>query len=208
VLGVGFGVSSYITYRQMMILSLDSEQQHQQMMTAVRGVDPTLVKLGLILWEVSAPMTLLIGAVVKYALWPAVVKQHGNGGTFLTPRALLLHNGNVLMAVCEVSLLGGLPVRFSHLSISVLYGCAYIVFTWLIQLQWRNGDGPAFIYFFMDTTLGWEHTISLYALLTTLMIFHGLFCAIESLLEFTGHNVLAHVGVALALCVLVCKFRD
>jgi hypothetical protein len=194
-LGVQFGFSSYITYRQL------SQQQQQPL-------DPFLLCIALTLWEVTAPMTLLIGAIVKYALWPAQVKSSGTGGPFLRPRALLQHNANVVMAVCEVALLGGLPLRFQHISVSVLYGCAYILFTWLIQMRWRDGDGPSFIYFFMDTTLGWEHTIALYALLVTLMVFHGLFCGVESILDITGNNLVAHVGLATALCFLVCRFRD
>lgn len=194
VLTIGFGLSSYITYMELF------HPNHR--------VDPWLVRLTLLVWEISAPMTLLIGAVVKYALWPAQLKEHGHGGGFLTPRALLQHNANVVMAVVEVALLGGLPVKFQHISFSVLYGCSYILFTWAVQMQWRDGQGPSFLYFFMDTTLGMEHTLALYVLLATLMAFHSLFCGIESLLAHTGNSVLGHGLFTIALCAFVCRIRD
>ena len=191
-LGLQFAASSYITYCQVNNIP----------------VDPSVVSVALTMWEVTAPMTFLIGAVVKYALWPAQIKVNGSGGPFLRPRALLLHNANVMMAASELALLGGLPVQFDHISVSVLYGCAYILFTWSVQMQWRDGEGPSFVYFFMDTTLGWEHTLALYALLATLMIFHGLFCGVEQVLEMTGNNLAAHIALSVGLCSLVCRFKD
>jgi hypothetical protein len=191
VLGISFALSTYIGYQ------VDQGQQ----------VDPIIVRLGLILWEVAAPMTLLIGAVVRYALWPAQIKSTGHGDAFLVPRALLQHNANVIMAVTEAALMGGLPIRYSHLSISVLYGCSYVVFSWATQMSW-HGQGPAFLYFFMDTTLGSEHTISLCVLVCVLLFFYGLFCGVESLLHMVGNNLIGHAAFALALCSLVCRFRD
>jgi hypothetical protein len=152
-------------------------------------------------------MALLIGAVVKYALWPAQIKQTGHGDVFKTPWVLLQHNANVIMAVTEMALMGGLPVRFSHLSISVLYGSAYVIFSWSMQMVW-HGRGPAFLYFFMDATLGTEHTVALNVLLLVLMAFHGLFCGAESLLHVVGRNLLGHGVFAIALSGLVCRFRD
>ena len=168
---------------------------------------PWITSLGLLLWEVAAPVTFLIGAVVKYALWPATVKSQGHGGSFLTARALLQHNANVIMAMTEAALLGGLPVQFSHISTSMLYGCAYILFTWAVQMSW-HGQGPAFIYFFMDTTLGEEHTIAIWALVGVLFLFHGLFCGVESILHQMGNTIVGHAAFGMLLCVLVCRFRD
>ena len=195
VLGINFVLSAYVAYQ----VHHQYPYQHQ--------VPSWLVRLALITWEIAAPMTLLIGVVVKYALWPAQIKESGSGENFLTPRALLQHNANVIMALSEAALLGGLPIQFSHIAISVLFGSCYVLFTWAIQMTW-HGHGPAFIYFFMDTTLGTEHTIALHALLSVLMIFHGLFCAIGSLLEMFGNNILGHATFAFAICVLVCRFRD
>jgi hypothetical protein len=191
VLGISFALSAYVAYQVDRNLS----------------VAPWLVRLALIMWEIAAPMTLLIGAVVKYALWPAQIKQSGTGDVFLAPRALLQHNANVIMAMTETALLGDLPIEFSHISISVLFGCSYVLFSWAIQTTW-HGQGPAFLYFFMDTTLGVEHTIALFALLSVLMIFHGLFCGVESLLQVVGNSIMGHAAFAFAICTLVCRFRD
>lgn len=196
-LGVSFAVSAYVGY----------QVHHHQDGDDGDAVQPWLARLALILWEVAAPMTLLVGAVVKYALWPAQIKQTGRGDNFLTPRALLQHNANVIMAVTEVALLGGLPVHFEDISISVLYGCSYVFFTWTIMMTW-HGRGPAFLYFFMDTTLGNEHTMALYVLLSVLMAFYGLFAGIETALSILSSSLLGHVGFAIVLCSSVCRFRD
>jgi hypothetical protein len=135
------------------------------------------------------------------------VKSSGHGGAFLTPRALLQHNGNVIMAMTEAALMGGLPVRYSHIATSILYGSVYILFTWAIQMTW-HGQGPAFIYFFMDTTLGDEHTVAIWALVGTLFIFHGLFCGVELILAAVGNHIWGHLAVVFVLCAMVCRFRD
>ncbi|CAB9503902.1 expressed unknown protein [Seminavis robusta] len=190
-LGISFALNAYIAYQ------VDQQQD----------VPDWMVRMGLMLWEVAAPMTLLIGAVVKYALWPAQIKKSGRGEGFMTPRALLQHNANVIMAMAEVALLGGIPSHFSHAGLSVLYGCSYVLFAWSIQTT-LHGQGPAFQYFFMDTTIGTEHTIALYVLLSVLMLFYGLFCTVDTLLHMVGNNFTAHATFALTICSLVCRFRD
>ena len=200
-LGISFALSTYVGYRVH-----QSDNNHESDNNTVI-IEPWLAHLALILWEVTAPMTLLIGAVVKYVLWPAQIKQIGHGDTFLKFRALLQHNANVIMAVTEVALMGGLPVRLADISISVLYGCSYVLFSWAIMNVW-HGQGPAFLYFFMDTTLGTEYTMALYALLLVLMAFYGLFCGVETLLSMLGGSLAGHAGFAIAICALVCKFRD
>ena len=123
-LGVSFALSTYVGYTL-----------HQ-----TGTIDPWLARLTLIVWEVSAPVTLLVGAVVKYALWPAQIKETGHGATFLLPRALLQHNANVIMAVTDVALMGGIPTRIADIPISVIYGCSYVLFSWAIQNVW-HGQG-------------------------------------------------------------------
>ena len=123
-LGVSFALSAYAGYT----------------VHHTGTIAPWLAHVTLIVWEVSAPMTLLIGAVVKYALWPAQLKASGHGATFLLPRALLQHNANVIMAVTDVALMGGMPVRIADIPISVIYGCSYVLFSWAIQNVW-HGQG-------------------------------------------------------------------
>ena len=209
VLGISFGLSACITYL------VNSN-------TGTNEIYKWLVPLARIIWEIAAPMTLLIGAVVKYALWPAqlnkcreqnpTAKHHYH--VMKSWRALLQHNANVIMAMVEISLLGGIPVRMNHLSIPILYGSSYVIFSWIIQLMWHR-QGPAFIYFFMDTTIGKAHTLSLWVLLTILMIFYGLFVGIERMLDVIGASndgisfeVLVHGSLALGISRFVCRFRD
>jgi len=200
-LGISFALSTYVGY-QVYQSDLNSDSTTNNALPS-----PWLVHLTLILWEISAPMTLLIGAVVKYALWPAQIKATGDGSNFKTTRALLQHNANVIMAVADVALLGGLPMRMYDIPISVLYGCTYVLFSWAIMMTW-HGQGPAFLYFFMDTTIGHESTLALYMLLLFLMVFYSLFCGVEIVLSMMGGSIVGHVGFAFALCILVCRFRD
>lgn len=170
-------------------------------------VSPLILRISLMLWETAAPFTLLVAAVTKYALWPMRLKE-GPDHVFKTAKALLQHNVNVVMAVCEVGLLGGLPVKMGHISLSVLFGVAYVFFTWSIMYQWTPGKGPVFIYFFMDTTLGRTTTIALIALLGVLMFFYGIFSGAEWLLETYGPGLGGHIGFVVVMCLLVCRVRD
>ena len=86
-------------------------------------------------------MTLLVSTVVTYALWPNVVRANGGPGVFATTRSLLQHNANVVMAMTEVAFLGGLPVYWSHVSISILFGILYVIFAWVTMYQWHE-KGP------------------------------------------------------------------
>ena len=196
ILGIHFLLSAYIAY----LVEFSST-------TKTEDIHPWLVHGTLIAWEVAAPVTLLVSAVVKYALWPEQIKKSGTGDVFLSPRALLQHNANVMMAVSEVALMGGLPVRSNHLAISVLYGSTYVLYSWAVMTSF-HGQGPAFLYFFMDTTLGPELTVALVVLLLVLMVFYAIFVGIESLLHAVGNHVFGHAAVALTLCALTCRFRD
>jgi hypothetical protein len=173
------------------------------------AVSPLLLRTTLMLWETAAPFTLLVGAVVKYALWPMTLKSTGPDHVFKSTRALLQHNVNVMMAVFEVGLLGGLPVKMGHISLAVLFGITYVFFTWSIMYRWVPGKGPAFIYFFMDTTLGRTTTIALFALLGVLMLFFSVFSGAEWLLEhYVGNGLGGHIAFVVVLCALVCRWRD
>ena len=50
---------------------------------------------------------------------------------------------NVFFAVTESALLGGLPVRWSEISLAPLVGCAYVMFTWSMSMSWNKREhGP------------------------------------------------------------------
>ena len=194
-LGLSFAVNAYVTH------------------TIAQGqpVAPWLLRVAVGLFETAAPQTLLVSAVVKYAIWPQFLKAgHGpNPAEVLkTMRALCFHNLNVVLALSEVTLWGGLPVRGRDVSLAVLFGCTYVMFTWAIRNLWNPAAGPQFLYFFFDTTLGYTTTLALVALCIVLAMFYGLFCVLQEILEHMGGGILLH-GVTVAfVCAFVCRVRD
>ena len=121
-----------------------------------------------------------------------------------------------MMAVAETALLSGLPVRLDRIPIAILYGVIYILFSYAYMLRWHS-QGPAFLYWFLDTTFH-GHTIALYVLLFVLFVSYGAFCGVgyisakvgemlsssdDEMVEFGGR-----LAFAVALCTLVCRFRD
>jgi len=215
-LGISFALVSYIGYMTEYNVGNDYNDNHI--------IKRWIIPITRICWEISAPITLLVSAVVKYALWPAIIaqerkrkKQRNHRHVLQTPRALLQHNANSIMSVIELTLLGGLPIRINHLSLPVLFGSFYIMFSYAIMMSWhKNGQGPAFLYFFLDTTIGNEHTVALWMLLGVLMVFYGLFWSVgrvmDNVIMDESNNelvvVTGHVLYAIGLCTLVCRFRD
>ena len=205
-LGLSFAVNAYLTYATM-------QQQQQQPQDAP---PMWLLRAGIVLFETAAPLTLLVSAVVKYALWPRAL-QGGAGKkgdddptrVLKSFRALSYHNVNVALAMAEVSLWGGIPVRLGDLSLSVLFGCCYILFAWTMRNWWNPAAGPQFLYFFMDTSLGYATTMALAALCAVLVTFYGLFCSLQTTLEYLGgSSALAHILSWFMVCALVVRVRD
>lgn len=191
-LGLSFALSGYVAYAT----SRDEP------------VNPWVLRAALLVYEVAAPQTLLVSAVVKYAIWPKVLKGTGDTTDLRSIKTLLWHNANSFMALLEVALLGGIPVYGAHLPVAPLFGFAYVLFSWSMQHFWKPKDGPQFLYFFLDTTLGETATFALVALLLVLMSFFGLFYLAEMVLGILGTNVLVHSVFILVICVGVCRFRD
>ena len=172
-------------------------------------VTPWLLRAALLVYETAAPTTLLVACVVRYAIWPRVLEASGDSAQLKGFQALVMHNVNVFMALTEVSLLGGLPVRFSHCSVAPMFGLVYILFTWIMIPRWTPGEGPQFIYFFFDTTLGVKFMfIALLALLLVLMSFYGLFGAIDQSLSHFEGGLIVHVLAVIVVSSVVCRFRD
>jgi len=140
------------------------------------------------MWEIMVPSAFLVSLVVTYVLWPMEVEaskqgRHSNLGLFNRFWPLLSHNLNVLAITIEVALMGGGPCLLTrnHYYMAPLYGAAYVLFSWIMKNQWvvlsSNKDhrwGPQFIYPFLDTTLGWQYTASIMALLLVLLLSHGI----------------------------------
>jgi hypothetical protein len=172
-----------------------------------------LYRIALIGWEISAPTSILVSSVVKYVLWPECAENSAKYQTHNVlkhPGALLEHNWNVLAALLDIGMLGGLPVRFQDIGVAPLFGLVYVVFSWSMMHSWCHPDkGPQFIYPFLDTTMGWTTSAALLALLLLLMLSYGIFAWADHVLtEYLGGSIVTHaVGVVLfAAC--VCRFRD
>lgn len=154
-------------------------------------ISPWILRSALILWEMSAPFTLLVAAVIRYAIWPAVLHEKADTSNLKSFRNILMHNANVLFAMLETSLLGGVKVRFRHIAFAPIFGCMYVIFSWLMVFQWNTRDkGPQFIYFFFDTTLsdGKTATLALLMLLLVLIVFYAIFVSAEP--HTSGHGKL------------------
>ena len=191
-LGIHFALSAYITHR------LDSGM----------SAPVWMMRLALVLWETVAPATLMVSAVVKYAIWPTALKTGRDTSVLKGHRGLLQHNANVFMAFTELCLMGGLPIRLRHSCFPLLLGVTYVFFTWAIRNVWSPKTGTAFIYFFMDTTLGAARaTFSLVALTSAMQVFYGIFWLVA---DFSQKNEsgLTHVVLVVAVFFLVARFRD
>jgi hypothetical protein len=103
-----------------------------------------LLRLALLTFECSAPCTLLVSAVVKYAIWPLALQEGSGNSTILkNPLTLVEHNANSFMALVEIGLLGGLPVRYQDFLVAPLFGISYVLFTWYMMDKWANAkEGP------------------------------------------------------------------
>lgn len=196
-LGLSFAVNAYLTYRVMNDDDNDDD------------ISPWLLRAGIVLFETAAPLTLLVSAVVKYAIWPQALRVGTGTSVLKSFRALSYHNVNVALAMAEVTLLGGLPVRYQDVSLAILFGCTYVVFAWLIRHQWNPAAGPQFLYFFLDTTLGITTTMALAALCLVLVAFYAIFCLLDVLLlEYLGGSLAAHVLSWALVCAMVGRIRD
>mmetsp|Transcript_28787 Transcript_28787/g.43949 ORF Transcript_28787/g.43949 Transcript_28787/m.43949 type:complete len:384 (+) Transcript_28787:42-1193(+) len=193
-----------------------------------------LSSLALMLWEIVTPCAFLVTLIVTFVLWPFAIeaKKQGNPGQIgllNSPGPLLAHNLNVMAITMELSLLGGLPLRRDHFAMAPLYGCAYVLFSWSMRNSWlpqlsateRKSWGAQFIYPFMDTTLGWNTSFSLLALLMVLLASHWGVYGLHQLLHFYGPRLsgaiveddddvrrfAAHCSVMFVIGVCICRFR-
>jgi hypothetical protein len=168
-------------------------------------IQPWTLRCALILWELAAPFSLLVSAVIRYAIWPVALaggKPH-NLGSF---RNQMMHNANSIYALSEMAIFGGLPMSVSHISIPCLVGCLYVFFAWgTCRVHGKPSDGPQYIYFFMDTTLERTTTIALAALVTTLVASFGVFIGIQSFVNLIGGNLLTNTLCAALMSSLVVR---
>lgn len=171
-----------------------------------QDTSPWLLRIALLVFEMAAPSALLVAFVIRYAIWPQVLQQ-GDTTQLKSPIVLIWHNVNVIMVLMEVCLLGGMPIRARHVSVAPALGIVYVLFTWFMVPRWSN-EGPQFIYFFLDTTLGSTTSIALLILMVVLIVFYGLFGALDYVLSNWNEGFITRTLAATLLSSLVCRFRD
>ena len=175
-------------------------------------VNPWIMRLAMVLWETAAPVSILVSAVVKYALWPIAMEHGENVKLLKAPGALLQHNLNSIAALVEVGLLGGLPVRMSDFAFPPLYGIIYLLFTYFMMSRWGHDHeklGPQFVYPFFDTTLGTMTSLALVILLAVLSLSFVIFCGMEHVLAEADKFIAVVPAAAIVLLGLsVCRVKD
>jgi hypothetical protein len=170
-------------------------------------ISPWMLRAALITWEISAPMAFLVSAVVRHALLPQVIKGHGDLSEFFHPILLMMHNGNIIFCLCEVCLLGGLPVRSSDFSFAPVFGILYVLFSWAMTNRWVGKEqGPQFLYHFMDSTHGVGSTVALVVLTVVNMLSYYSFAKMHHLLDMLGGGILVHASAVVVFASAVCKF--
>lgn len=195
-LGLAFTLSAYIAF-----VTVDNNN---------KSISPWILRAALVSWELAAPFALLVAFVIRYVIWPNVLKAKSSSVNLKHTRNKLMHNANVLFAIMETALLGHSPVVAHHVAMAPLVGILYVLFSWAMIWQWNTPSvGPQFIYFFFDTTLPrYQTSIALIFLLIVLMMFYGLFCVAEWLLLQMGGGLILHLLFVLVVCSSVMRFRD
>jgi hypothetical protein len=190
-LGLSFGLSTYIAY-----IARNGQDVNQWILRAA-----------LLTWETVARVRCFVSSIVRYVLWPTALK-YGTTAGCKSRRSLIWHNANSAMTLMEVAFLGGLPVQPGHEMLGVLLASVYTIFSWLYMYHWVPGQGPSFIYFFFDTTLGPSTTIGLYALAAVFLVVYILFSVATQWFEHSGRNLIASVLFATLVFRAVCRFQD
>ena len=170
--------------------------------------NPWIYRVGLWLFEVVAPNSLLVSFVVRYAIWPKNLKGGVSTENLKSFESLMQHNANLLMSLIEVGLLGKIPVRLTDIPIGTFYQISYVVMMWSLSGYWYPEGGPQFLYFFFDTTLGLTTTISLIVLLLVSIIFNVLLAFIGYILSYLDDNILLHAALVLLVFSSMARFRD
>lgn len=172
-------------------------------------LQPNMLRVAILLFEIAAPTSMLVSTITKYALWPQSLKSPVGSANLRKPVALLQHNLNIVTSLLEVGVLGRIPVRLNDIAITLVYGCIYVIFMWSIKRRLVDTTEPQFIYFFFDTTLGKKWSISvIFVLLTILITFFILFTLIDDILAFVNGGLWTNFVVIGAFSSLFCRFKD
>ena len=193
-LGISFALNAYIA--------------HQVGVLEQQDLPQPLLRAALIVYEIAAPSTLLVSFVTAHAIWRNLIKQGVSTVNIKATRTLIWHNANIVMALTEMVLLGGIPVQLSHFAVAPLFGILYILQTWLLIYQLKPSAGPQFLYFFLDTTLGMKLTYAILALLVVMFSSFSMFAVAHWLLNYSNAGLVPRFLLVLLVCRGVCRFRD
>jgi hypothetical protein len=128
-------------------LLLQQRNQHKGTlveMLVVTTSHPMFIRLTTVCFQVSFSMAFLVSSIVTYVLIPGCKNQGIPVELFYQPLPLLFHNANVAVVVVE-GLLNKIHFVPAHFLFVVLFGTAYVVFSW----WWFEFKG-VFYYFFLD----------------------------------------------------------
>jgi len=173
----------------------------------VQSIHPSILRLAIVLFEIAAPTSMLVSAVVTYVLWPQALLGKGSQG-LKSWDTLVQHNANIILSLVEIGLLGGLPIRLEDWIAAPLFGICYILFSWFMIHRLVPSGEPQVLYFFLDPTLGWISTFALICLLVVLLLFYILFSFIDDFMIHLGGGIIIHSLVILGVSSIVCRFKD
>ena len=210
ILGLSFLCSGLVTLYIDQELNNNDQGISEDEMIVTLSAQPYIkymLRMTVILFEIAAPLSMLVSAVVSYALWPKALR--GKGSQDLKRWYILLqHNANVIMSLIEVGLLGGLTCRFTDIAVAPLFGVTFVLFAWLMKNKWLESGEPQFMYFFLDTTLGKTTSIALFGLLVILTLFYAIFVLVDDVILMLGGGLPTNLLVVFGTASLVCRFRD
>ena len=90
-----------------------------------------LAEATLIFFELSLSFALLVTVVVSFVLIPGGLKNKHNMSQMFSTRPLLMHNANVLFMTVEL-VNSKIKFNLKHFPFAILFGLAYVVFSWYI----------------------------------------------------------------------------
>lgn len=106
--------------------------------------NPLYIRITHLLFEISFAMAFLVTFIVTFVLLPAASRKGMRTDTFFYLLPLLFHNANVTFMTVEI-LTNNISIELEHFPFVILYGLAYILFSWV----WFQYTG-VFYYFFLD----------------------------------------------------------
>lgn len=92
---------------------------------------PVLVRVAVVLFEVSLAIAMLVTIVVSFVLLPVAIRSNARLDVFFTISALMMHNANLAFMVAEL-LMNQVTAEFADFPFVLLFGASYVVFSWLI----------------------------------------------------------------------------